>query len=51
MTTKTTNKKGISTDKFFKENPKIKTVYVDENGNIYLSYNAKTDLKKVTRNE
>jgi hypothetical protein len=51
MTKAATNKKGISTDKFFKENTKIKTVYVDENGSIYLSYNAKKNLKKVTRNE
>jgi hypothetical protein len=45
--TKTTNKNAA--DVFFRQNPLIRTVYVDDDGNIYLSYNAKQNLKKVIR--
>jgi hypothetical protein len=45
---KKTNKKD-AVDAFFKQNPLIKTVYIDDDDNIYLSYNAKKNLKKVTK--
>jgi hypothetical protein len=46
-TKKTKNKDAVET--FFKQNPLIKTIYIDDDGNIYLSYNAKQNLKKVIR--
>jgi hypothetical protein len=45
---KTRNKKN-AVAVFFEQNPLVKTVYIDGDDNIYLSYNAKENLKKVTR--
>ncbi|MDR1984982.1 MAG: hypothetical protein LBQ28_09195 [Prevotellaceae bacterium] len=47
--TKKADKKETPIDVFFKQNPSITIIYVDDEENIYLSYNAKENLKKVTR--
>jgi hypothetical protein len=49
MTAETKTNKNDAVSAFFKQNPLINTIYVDNQGNIYVSYNAKKNLKKIIR--